>query len=160
MTTRGELPTALARPVAQELLASRIPARLAYLGKAGGPRVLPIWFRWTGEAFVIASRADAPKVKAIRRRPDVALTIDGDTPPYRCLQARGTAEIDVVDGIAPEYEEAAHHYYGRRAGDLWLERMRAVTPRMARITIRPTWARLLDVASLMPDLVEALRDET
>ncbi len=148
--------TALSEPVARELLASRIPARLAYGGRDGTPRVLPIWFVWRDGAFILASRADAPKVAALRRRPEVALTIDGDTPPYRCLQVRGTIGIEVVDGLVPEYVEAAHHYYGRRAGDLWLARMAAASPRMARLTLTPTWARLLDIASVMPELVEAL----
>ena len=34
----------LQHPVAQELLVSKIPARLAYIASDGTPRVLPIWF--------------------------------------------------------------------------------------------------------------------
>ena len=155
----NEAAEALATAVARDLLASRIPARLAYCGRDGGPRVLPIWFRWTGTAFILASRAGSPKVAAIRRRPEVALSIDGDTPPYRCLQVRGSVGIEVLDGIVPEYVEAAQHYYGARAAEIWLSRMRAAAPRMARLTVTPTWARVLDIASLMPELVEALAEE-
>ena len=159
MTAKDDPAEVLATPLARALLASRIPARLAYCGRDGGPRVLPIWFRWTGGALILASRADAHKVAAIRRRPEVALTIDGDTPPYRCLRVRGSVAIEVMDGIVPEYVEAAHHYYGARAAEIWLARMRQARPRMARLTVRPTWARLLDVASLMPELAEALAEE-
>ena len=35
-------------PLAKELLASNIPARLAYVATDGTPRVLPIWFHWDG----------------------------------------------------------------------------------------------------------------
>ena len=35
-------------PVAQTLLQSTIPARLAYSWTDGTPRVVPIWFHWTG----------------------------------------------------------------------------------------------------------------
>ena len=40
----------LQTPVAQTLLQSTIPARLAYTGRDGTPRVLPIWFHWTGRS--------------------------------------------------------------------------------------------------------------
>jgi hypothetical protein len=42
----------LVHPVAKELLASKIPARLAYVWTGGAPRVVPIWFHWTGKEFV------------------------------------------------------------------------------------------------------------
>ena len=48
-----------------ELLRSTIPARLAYTWPDGTPRVVPIWFHWTGEEVIVASPADAPKVPAI-----------------------------------------------------------------------------------------------
>ena len=39
-------------PVAQELLASKIPARLAYNWTDGSPRVVSIWFHWDGTDIV------------------------------------------------------------------------------------------------------------
>ena len=36
-------------PVAQALLGSANPAKLAYSRMDGSPRVVPIWFHWTGE---------------------------------------------------------------------------------------------------------------
>ena len=158
MTDGSTLPSALGSDVAKTLMQSRIPARLAFTGKDGTPRVLPIWFHWNGEALVLASGATSPKVHALRRHPDVALTIDSEAPPYRTLQIRGRAEIDIVDGVAPEYILSAHHYYGEKAGELWLERMRQTHTKMARIVVRPTWARTLDVASLLPELARALAD--
>ncbi len=38
----------LQSPVAQELLQSTIPARLAYNWTDGTSRVIPIWFHWNG----------------------------------------------------------------------------------------------------------------
>jgi hypothetical protein len=43
----------LQEPLAQELLQAPIPARLAYLWGDGAPRVIPIWFQWTGKDFVL-----------------------------------------------------------------------------------------------------------
>ena len=114
----------LADPTAVGLLGSRIPARLAYRGIDGTPRVQPIWFHWNGEAFILGTGPATPKVRAIERDPAVALTIDSERPPYRSLQIRGTATIDIVPGIPPEYAAAAERYYGEAVGRRWVERGR------------------------------------
>jgi len=157
MAEHPSLPRALATPIAQELLQSRIPARLAYVGGDGTARVLPIWFHWTGEVIVIATSASTPKVRAIRRNRELALSIDSEAPPYRSLQLRGPLEVDIVDGIAPEYVAAAERYYDGEAAAIWLKRARGVIARQARLVIRPTWARVLDVAALSPELAAALK---
>ena len=38
----------LSDPLAQELMQSSIPARLAYVGPDGFPRAIPIGFHWNG----------------------------------------------------------------------------------------------------------------
>jgi len=83
----------LRAPGARELLTSASAAHLAYIGKDGTPRVIPVGFFWTGEQFVIATATTAPKVAALSARPDVALAIDaGDTPEQaRALSIRGRA---------------------------------------------------------------------
>ena len=71
----------LGAPGARELLASTSAAHLAYTGKDGTPRVIPVGVFWTGEQFVIATATTAPKVAALSARPDAALAINaGDTP--------------------------------------------------------------------------------
>src|SRR4051794_23171175 len=57
----------LGDPVAQQLLESRTLARLAYTWPDGTPRVVPIWFHWTGEVVVMASPPAAPKIRALQR---------------------------------------------------------------------------------------------
>lgn len=47
-TSQGDI-ALLNDPVAQELLHSTVPARLAYTWLDGTPRVVPIWFHWNGE---------------------------------------------------------------------------------------------------------------
>jgi hypothetical protein len=107
----------LADPVAQQLLASRIPARLAYTWHDGSPRVVPIWFHWNGSEIVMAGPTDAPKVAALRANPRVALTIDDASNwPYRVLLLRGEARIETVAGVAPEYAAAAERYFGPAGG--------------------------------------------
>src|ERR1700742_3844275 len=62
----------LGAPGARELLASTSAAHLAYTGKDGTPRVIPVGFFWTGEQFVIATATTAPKVAALSAPPDLA----------------------------------------------------------------------------------------
>lgn len=52
MTTRQGDVTLLNDPVAQKLLQAPIPAHLAYVWTDGTPRVVPIWFHWTGNEVV------------------------------------------------------------------------------------------------------------
>ena len=59
----------LTDPVAESLLGSAIPARLAYTWMDGSPRVVPIWFHWTGDQFVLGSPPKAPKLQALAADP-------------------------------------------------------------------------------------------
>ena len=138
-------------PVAQELLSSREPARLAYSWTDGSPRVIPIWFTWNGEQLVVCSFPDPPKAKALRHDPRVAITIDQASAwPYTALLVRGHATLDDVDGIAPEYAQAAERYFGPEQGAAWVEQASALTPGMLRVTVTPTWVGLLDFAQRFP----------
>jgi PPOX class probable F420-dependent enzyme len=141
----------LADPVAQELLGAALPARLAYNWHDGTPRVVPIWFHWTGEEIVMAGPPDAPKVEAIRARPEVALTIDATDWPYQVLLIRGTASVEMVDGLAREYVEAARKHFGEEGGDAWAGQVGQIMAQSARIAVRPTWAKVLDFETRFPE---------
>ena len=66
MTTTETTTTLHTDPVAQELLRSTIPARLAYVWRDGTPRVVPMWFHWTGEEFLMGAPPNAPKMKVLK----------------------------------------------------------------------------------------------
>src|SRR3990172_12557478 len=101
MTARqGDL-SLLRDPVAEVLLKSAIPARLAYNWLDGTPRVVPIWFHWDGREFVLGSPPRAPKLKALRQNRKVALTIDDNAWPSKVLLVRGTATVEMVPGVVP-----------------------------------------------------------
>src|SRR6266496_4141485 len=121
-TTQGSL-ALLDDPIAQELLHSTIPARLAYIWLDGTPRVVPIWFHWTAREFVLGTPAKAPKLKALAKNPKVALTIDDNTFPHKVLLVRGTARTEPVEGVVPEYAIAAERYFGREQGQAWVAQM-------------------------------------
>jgi hypothetical protein len=148
-TRQGDL-SLLGDPVAKGLLESTIPARLAYNWLDGSPRVVPIWFHWNGSAFVLASPPKAPKLRALAKDARVALTIDGNDFPHKVLLVRGTATVDLCDGVVPEYELAAKRYFGAEQGDAWVENVRGMLTQMARITVVPSWAGILDFESRFP----------
>jgi len=56
-------------PVAKALLGSANPARLAYTWMDGSPRVVPIWFHWTGDQLVLGSPPKAPKLRVLAADP-------------------------------------------------------------------------------------------
>jgi general stress protein 26 len=140
----------LQHPVAKELLQSTIPARLAYIGMDEGPRVVPIWFHWNGREIVMATPPKAPKLKALKKNPKVALTIDDNQFPHRVLMVRGTAHLDHVNDIVPEYALAAERYFGADQGKAWVKQLRGMIPSMVRITITPEWVGILDFQTRFP----------
>ena len=151
---QGEL-SLLQHPVAQELLQSKIPARLAYVWTDGTPRVVPIWFHWNGREIVMGTPPKAPKLKALTRNPKVSLTIDGNDFPNKVLLIRGTARLESVDGIVPEYLAAAERYFDRELREAWLGQLRARVSSMVRITITPEWVGLLDFQTRFPSAISA-----
>lgn len=154
---RREVAEVLAQPYARELLGSSIPARLAYVGVDDEPRVIPIGFLWTGEHVVMATVPTSAKVKALRRRPRVAITIDTqDRWPPLALMIRGAARLDLVDGVPDAYLEAARKGVPAEQFDAWEQGVRALYEQMVLITVEPDWARLLDFETTLPKAVEEL----
>ncbi len=148
-TKRGDL-ALLDLPVAQQLLQSTIPARLAYIGRDGTPRVVPMQFHWTGQEVILCCWPDDPKAVAIPKNPAVALTIDTAEPPFRVLQIRGKATVTVVDRVPSEMAAAAMRYMGPEEGAAWVEQAGRISSQFARIGVRPTWVDILDFETRLP----------
>ncbi len=144
----------LEHQVAQELLQSALPARLAYVRSDGAPDVVPIGFHWNGIEFVLGTFPDSVKMHALHDGDKVALSIDSDTMPYKVLRIRGRVRTDVVVGVAPEYEAMSRRTFGDEAGAGWVEQLRPITPKMARIFITPEWVRVQDFETRFPNELE------
>jgi hypothetical protein len=152
-TKQGNL-ALLNDPIAQELLQSNIPARLAYVWSDGTPRVIPIWFHWTGQEIVLGTPAKAPKTRVLQHNPKVALTIDSSGAVQHVLLVRGVARVQIVDGVVPEYALAAERYMGREGGQGWVAQVTKLFPKMARIAIQPEWVGILDFEKRLPSAIE------
>jgi hypothetical protein len=146
-------------PLGQELLHADIPARLAYNGPDGYPRVIPIAFYWNRAKIVVCTAPTAPKVRALAKNPKVALTIDTYPDPTNVLLVRGTAIMEVVDGVPFEYLEASKkHPQEPEQYQAFEVQVRALYKQMARIAITPEWAKLLDFETRMPDFLDRCQE--
>ena len=91
----------------------------------------------------------------------VALTIDDIGPPARALLVRGVANVEIVEGVAPEYLAAAAKSTHGEELAAFEAQVRAVYQQMARITIAPTWARFYDFGTgRFPTFLRRLVDST
>jgi hypothetical protein len=132
------------------LLSSREPARLAYLGRDGTPRVMPMMFHWTGRDLVMATFGGAHKIASLRANPAAAITIDTFGPPPEVLQIRGLVAVEEVDGVLPEYVAMQERYYGAEQAEETVAQIDRPGLRMARLTLAPAWAGLLDFQTRLP----------
>ncbi len=94
-------------------------------------------------------------MRPLETNPKVALTIDTNTFPSHTLLVRGRASVEIVDGVPPEYLNAAKKYVGALQWQTFEAQVRAMYKRMARITIVPEWAKLFGLTRI-PSAVERL----
>ena len=163
---KHELADELSQEGSQDLLENATLLRLAYNGHDGLPRVIPIGFLWNGSEIVICTVVTSPKVRALKSRPDAALTIDvGSTPTEaRSLLIHGAAKVDIVEGVPPEYLAAANKSLDSEHAAQFEVEVTKLYDQMARISIVPTWARFYDfgagrMPSFLQDLVEQKQTE-
>lgn len=147
-------------PIAQELVHAPIHARLAYNALDGSPRVIPIGYLWNGETFVMGSPVNAPKVKALQADPRVALTIDTSTFPPHVLLVRGTAALEIVEGVPDEFIESSRRFVGDAGMAEWSAGVRALYKQMAIIRVTPSWVKIFDFETRLPGPVEELIRES
>jgi len=143
--------TVLQDPMAQELIGSGIPARLGYTGIDDAPRVVPMNFHWTGSVFVMGTVVTAYKVRSLRANPKVALTVDtADVQPPKSLLVRGTATVEIVDGVPETFLDGYRKVIPGEWFDGFEAQMRGLYDEMAVITVAPAWATLIDFQSRPP----------
>jgi hypothetical protein len=126
-------------------------ARLAYTGKDATPRLIPVNFLWNGRELVIGAFAGTYKIRDLRARPDVAITIDTADGPPKVLMLRGRVALADVEGVLPEYAITQRTVMGDEAGNAYLEAIDKPGLRMVRIALHPTWVGVLDFQERFPE---------
>jgi hypothetical protein len=154
--TTDEIAEILAKPYAQQLLNGAEPARLAYNGLDGHPRVIPIGFWTEGEEVVMATVPKSAKVAALRANPKVALTIDRGAFPPKVLLIRGTAEVELVEGVPEGYLTAGRKVMTEDQYPEWVAGVQGLYDEMVVIRVTPLWTKLLDFETTIPQAVEDL----
>ena len=149
----------LNKPLSLELMNSDVHARIAYNGSDGFPRVIPVAYVWNGQEIVFCSPPNATKVRSLQKDPKVAITIDTDDFPPKLLLIRGTAAIEIVDGIPDEFIEGARRQVPAEGFAEWEAGSRALYDQMARIAITPYWVRYYEFgAGRMPRFLQELAE--
>ena len=98
----------------------------------------------------------AAKVKALRKNPRVALTIDTESFPPKVLLIRGTTELKLEDGVPEEYIIAGAKVMTADQHEEWTAGVKALYDQMVRITVTPDWVKLLDFETTIPKAVADL----
>ncbi len=145
----------LSDPVTTGLLDRAPLLHLAYAGTDGAPRVAPVGYILRDGRFITCTASNSEKVAALRADARVALTID-TLEPLCCLLVRGTAQVEIVDGVPEEYLAASRHAVPPERFDDFEAQVRGLYDDMARIVVTPTWVRLNDFVRNAPRAVEQL----
>ena len=152
-TKQGDI-ALINHPVAQQLFQSTNRPKFAYNWTDGTPRVVPITCYWDGQEILIWSAPAAPKLKALRQNPTVALTIDRSEWPVQVLMVRGTVRVTMEASDTPEYLVMSQQYMGVEGGRAWVEQYRGMFAQHARITLRPEWVGVIDMETRFPSAIE------
>ena len=92
-------------------------AWLTTVGPDGAPHIVPVWFLWDGEGFVVFSKPHARKVDNVSRNGRVMLAIGKPEDDF---------DVQLVEGDAMLLETAATRHLGVSIAGKYHEWMRAV----------------------------------
>jgi PPOX class probable F420-dependent enzyme len=116
-------------------------ATLATYRKNGEVLLSPVWFEWTGDAFLVSLVHGDAKELHLRRRPQASLVIAEEAAyPGRVLEASGSATVQ-PDPNGEAITRIAARYLGEDVARLWV----ALYPEME-------W----DLMRLVPERMRAL----
>lgn len=103
---------------------SKIPMRLACVGKDGFPRVVSVWFRYTDGCLQCVTHQESHLAKTLQNNARVGFEVAPNDPPYHGVRGRGTAALTPL-GSDTALEDLLEHYLGgqdSRVGNWLLSR--------------------------------------
>jgi PPOX class probable F420-dependent enzyme len=110
-------------PEGRRLLSEPNIGNLGFHGLDGYPRVIPVWFKFTGDEIQVASPPNQYKCRALRADPRAVLMVSTPKQPYRFASASGRVDIEGIE--EPEriafVSEIADRYLGPDAGRRYIE---------------------------------------
>ncbi|MBN1487577.1 MAG: helix-turn-helix domain-containing protein [Anaerolineae bacterium] len=92
-------------------------ARLACVRPDGSPHVVPVWYEWHQDKFLVVAWPGSVWANFVLQNPAVALTIDEPWPPLRRVLIRGMAQqlntLDLPEGEPALYQRLQVRYLGK-----------------------------------------------
>lgn len=107
----------------------------------------PVWFRWFDGAFQVVIAEGDPKLGRLERDPTCSLLVFETVPPFRGIEASGSAEL--TRGDVTEIRAAiAGRYLGVEQGRRFAEARRGKPGVLVRLV--PTDPKVWDLVNIVP----------
>jgi PPOX class probable F420-dependent enzyme len=103
-----------------DLLELPIVAVLATYRRDGTVLLSPVWHEWRDGGFDVVTGSRDVKALHMRRDPRASIVVCDDTPPYRGIELRATAQLSMLDDQAI-VRRIATRYLGPEEGARYAE---------------------------------------
>ena len=115
--------------------------KLATLTPEGWPYVIPVWYRYDGEAFILMGRTKSRWVAHIEKDSRVSACVETPEPPYMRVLVEGTAEIADKAWLT-DWSDWATEYFDQDTAHRYYEETKHIPRVLVKITPRSmtTWA--------------------
>ena len=131
----------------RSLLEAPSPAVLTTYRKDGSAHTVPVWYRWTGEAFEVVIAKGDVKLRHLARNPQCVLVVFEAVRPFRGVEVRGVA--DLVEGDVTSVRVAiAGRYLGLEDGERFAADRRSRPGVLLRLV--PDGPRVWDLSGILP----------
>ncbi len=131
----------------RSLLQAPAPAVLTTYRLDGTALTSPVWFRYGEDVFEVVIAEGDVKLRHLERDPRAALVVFEAVPPFRGVEARGTAEL-VRGDVREARTSIASRYLGQADGERFAV-ARAAKPGVL-VRLRPDAVRVWDLAAILP----------
>jgi PPOX class probable F420-dependent enzyme len=131
----------------RSLLEGAAPAVLTTYRKDGSAHTVPVWFRWTDDAFEVVIAKGDVKLRHVARDPRCVLVVFEAVRPFRGVEVRGEAEL--VEGDVTSARAAiAGRYLGVADGERFAAERRSRPGVVLRLI--PDSPRVWDLSGILP----------
>jgi PPOX class probable F420-dependent enzyme len=130
----------------RSLLDGPSPAVLTTYRRDGRALVSPVWFRWNEGAFEVVIAEGDVKLRHLRANPECVLVVFESVPPFRGIEARGTADLVDLD-VGAARRAIAGRYLGAAAGRRFAA---ARTAPGVLLRLAAPAPRVWDLAAILP----------
>jgi PPOX class probable F420-dependent enzyme len=122
------------------------PALVGIVGtvrKDGSPHVVPVWYRWDGNAVFVWSDEGRGWVRNALRDPRVAFSVQETQPPFAAVVMHGTAQARTTDedDVSAEIRSITRRYIAEDGVEEYVA----------------GWAHLRTIVTIRPDSISSWR---